>query len=130
MILRRLGIAALALLATPARAVQIIFSNCLTDSYQKSDRLQFTPMAVDAAFDTATTNHVLSMTVWGNVSGSSGASENPDKIVLESSNGKITNLKTKVNVLNYIPFQNSSSFCARLENGACPLGPVHRTGNQ
>ncbi|KKA29465.1 hypothetical protein TD95_005045 [Thielaviopsis punctulata] len=127
MTLRRFGIAALALLATPACAVQITFSNCLTDSYQKSNRLQFTPMVVDAAFDTDTSDHVFTMTVWGNVSGSSGSL---DKITLESSNQKITNLKTKVNVLNYTPFQNASSFCARLENGSCPLGPVYNTHNK
>ncbi|KAL1893244.1 hypothetical protein Cpir12675_004222 [Ceratocystis pirilliformis] len=79
------------------------------------------------------------MTVYGNVSGSSNPAESlpawddsmwqddswtTGKIVNRYNNGNITNLKTNINVLNYRPYRNASSFCSRLETGSCPLGPV------
>ncbi|KAL5611818.1 uncharacterized protein BROUX77_001974 [Berkeleyomyces rouxiae] len=139
MLLATAALAVAALLAAPARAVQLEFSDCLSKSYQDAGGIRFTPLYVDASFDTANSSHVFSMTVYGNVSGSSNPSESlpswndsewedpnwtTGKIVNQYNNGNITNLKTTVNVLSYRPYRNASSFCSRLGTDSCPLSPV------
>jgi hypothetical protein len=132
----------------PISAVFIDFQNCLSNGYQKNTpiQLQFIPKFLNAVFDTKNPDHNLNVTVWGNVAGSG-----PDHLVIlpppnntdywgsnqtnlggkildlpepDDPKPKLTTLFTKVNVLSYEPYSNSSAFCGQLHNGACPLAPV------
>ncbi|KAK1982592.1 integral membrane protein [Colletotrichum cereale] len=130
------------LLARPVSAVLIPFDNCLPDSYRNYEPLplQWSPVYIDARFDTETPNHSLQIIVWGNVSGSyynvslppvddphwKDSSQHDGKILDFTKQGnKVTTLSSKVNFLTYEPFSNVSSFCDHsLVNGSCPLSPV------
>ncbi|KAK2063888.1 integral membrane protein [Colletotrichum caudatum] len=130
------------LVAQPASAVLIPFDNCLPDSYRNYEPLplQWSPVYIDARFDTENPAHSLQITVWGNVSGSyynvslppvgdprwNDPTQHDGKILDSTKEGnKVTTLASKVNFLTYEPFSNISSFCKySLVNGSCPLGPV------
>lgn len=132
-------------LLQPVCAVLTRFDNCLPDSYQFADPLplQWVPLYFDARFDTEAKSHGLRLTVWGNVTGSrtnvtlppagddlwKNASftdgkilDNPDS---DSANPKLTTLHSKIDVLTYEPWSESTDFCnASLVNATCPLGPA------
>ncbi|GKT39996.1 uncharacterized protein ColSpa_00177 [Colletotrichum spaethianum] len=130
------------LLIRPVSAVLIPFDNCLPDSYRNYEPLplQWSPVYVDARFDTENPDHSLQIIVWGNVSGSyydvklppagdplwNDSSYQDGKILDYTKAGnKVTTLASKVNFLTYEPFSNVSSFCNySLVDGSCPLGPV------
>ncbi|KAF5022231.1 hypothetical protein F66182_5716 [Fusarium sp. NRRL 66182] len=128
---------------SPAHAVRIPFTNCLSDSYRLHEptRLQWVPLYADAVFDTKSEQHTLRVIVWGNVTGARTTGELPpagdpywdDD---EENNGKIVQLpqadyKTattffpKVNFLTYSPYSRERfDFCtSSLVNGSCPLSP-------
>ncbi|KAF4777593.1 integral membrane protein [Colletotrichum scovillei] len=130
------------LLIRPASAVLIPFDNCLPDSYRNFNPLplQWSPVYVDARFDTENPDHLLQIIVWGNVSGSlykvdlpakgdplwNDPTHTDGKILDYTREGnKVTTLASKINFLTYEPFSNVSSFCNySLVNGSCPLSPV------
>lgn len=130
------------LLIRPTSAVLIPFDNCLPDSYRNFHPLplQWSPVYVDARFDTENPDHLLQIIVWGNVSGSlykvdlpakgdplwNDSTHTDGKILDYTREGnKVTTLASKVNFLTYEPFSNVSSFCNySLVNGSCPLSPV------
>jgi hypothetical protein len=130
----------LCLLATPINAVFINFENCLSQSYQSSNppALQFSPLFVNAIFNTTDPQHKLTVTVWGNVSGAYTQVKLPPPTDLawndpKFTDGKIENLTApytklttlskKINVLTYEPWKENSNFCGEIVNGSCPLGP-------
>ncbi|UNI15017.1 hypothetical protein JDV02_001591 [Purpureocillium takamizusanense] len=129
--------------ASPADAVRVNVTNCLSDDYRSaaSPRLQWEPKFAEAKFDTKNSTHNLQLTVWGNVTGQQYQDKlpppdseywtNPDpannngKIVETVDGGKATTLVQRVNVLTYEPWNHLSSFCKdALVNGSCPLSPV------
>ncbi|GKU14631.1 unnamed protein product [Fusarium langsethiae] len=127
---------------SPAYAVRIPFTNCLSDAYRLHEptRLQWVPLYADAVFDIEDEKHSLRVIVWGNVTGARTTSQLPspgdpswnddDKI-----NGKIDELPQsgyrtattyfpRVNFLTYAPYNERFNFCnTSLVNGTCPLGP-------
>ena len=132
----------------PASAVFLEFQNCLSNSYQQSTplRLQFIPKFFDAVFNAENIDHNMAVTVWGNVAGS-----DPEALVIlppandtdywqgnqtnlggkildlpepDAVSPKLTTLFTRVNLLTYEPYSNSSAFCSEIHNGSCPLAPV------
>lgn len=133
----------------PVSAVLVDFQNCLSEAVKKNKplALQFVPLFVDAIFNTTDPNHPLTITVWGNVTGSTVGSEarlivppgndteywNSNatyaggKIVdipdPTATNPKLTTLSNKVNVLTYEPWSGDYDFCNSLINGSCPLAP-------
>ncbi|GKT63647.1 integral membrane protein [Colletotrichum tofieldiae] len=127
------------LLMRPVSAVLIPFDNCLPDSYRNYEPLplQWSPVYIDARFDTKNPDHSLQIIVWGNVSGSyydvtlpsagdplwNDPSHQDGKILdFTRAGNKVTTLASKVNFLTYEPFSNVSSFCNySLVNGSCPL---------
>lgn len=126
----------LALLIHSTSATFINFQDCLTDSRQASNALQFTPYYVNAVFNRTDPAHNLAVRVWGNVSGDYTTAavnySDPDntngKIVdvpfPASSDPRQTTLYEEVSVLSYTPYTNRVSFCDSLTNGSCPLAPV------
>ncbi|OAQ81683.1 integral membrane protein [Purpureocillium lilacinum] len=129
--------------ASPADAVRVNVTNCLSEDYLSaaSPRLQWEPLFAEAKFDTKNSTHNLQLTVWGNVTGKQYQDNlpppdseywtNPDpannngKIVETVDGGKATTLVQRVNVLTYEPWNHLSSFCKdALINGSCPLSPV------
>jgi len=129
----------------PTCAVFIDFSNCLTQAVQNNRplQLQLVPKFVDAQFNTSGSAHKLSVTVWGNVTGSLPLANLPpsndtdywNSNTTDTNNGKIvdvpfpdsankfTTLFNKVNVLTYMPWSHSVDFCSSLVNATCPLVP-------
>ncbi|KAK4197492.1 hypothetical protein QBC40DRAFT_103139 [Triangularia verruculosa] len=128
----------------PAAAASVPFENCVPDIYRNSNppKLQWEPIHVDASFE-ATDRHTLRVTLWGNVTGSYTATslppwDSPDWADPNKTDGKLlavpddnvpkplyTTLKSKIEVLSYQPWSNSSDFCNdSLGNGKCPLAPV------
>lgn len=133
----------------PVASVFIEFSNCLSDEVKNNGvpQLQFIPHFVDATFNTTDPSHQLSVTVWGNITGSTVG--NVSRLVVPSGNDteywnsnstfaggkivdspypeatvpKLTTLSNKVDVLTYEPFSEDVDFCNSLINGSCPLGP-------
>ncbi|KJZ76539.1 hypothetical protein HIM_03875 [Hirsutella minnesotensis 3608] len=137
----------LVLAVSPASAVRVPVTNCLSDSYQSNTPalLQWEPLFADARFDTQGGNHNLQLIVWGNVTGSwtrdplPGANDpywtNPNKTngkIIETpdpdaDDKKATTLYRRVNVLSYEPWHEPVNFCKNgLVNASCPLGPVFR----
>ncbi|KAK3383904.1 hypothetical protein B0T24DRAFT_517324 [Lasiosphaeria ovina] len=128
----------------PAVAAQVAFENCLPDSYKNYEPtpLQWRAVSVDASFDTTDTKHTLRITMWGNVTGSStnvtlpppsspdwtDATKLDGKILDEPEpdavNPKLTTLHSKIDVLTYEPWNESTNFCKMLANASCPLAPV------
>ncbi|KAK3394526.1 hypothetical protein B0H63DRAFT_49047 [Podospora didyma] len=148
------SIAAIALslggLVQPASAARVHFENCLQESYisHTPKPLQWTPMFVNASFDTTSPSHRLRVIMWGNVEGSYNnvslpPSDSPDwtdptkldgKILDEpepdSPSPKLTTLRTKIEVLTYEPWSNNTNFCNdSLEHGKCPLAPVFKVNS-
>ncbi|KAJ2907028.1 hypothetical protein MKZ38_008596 [Zalerion maritima] len=135
-------------LLSTASAVMIPFDNCLDDSflYPKSEAerpLQWTPLYVDASYNTTDERHVLFVRVWGNVSGhfyedevlpnaNSSDWTNPNVTVgkilddpePDAEDRLLTTLFSKINILTYEPWHDATRFCQSLTNGTCPLGPV------
>jgi hypothetical protein len=135
-------------LLQPVAAVKVPFENCLPDSYRLNQPtlLQWLPYRVDAWFDTENTKHTLTMTMWGNVTGSlynvtlpppdSPAWQDPKKLdgkILgepepDSDAPKLTTLHSKINFLTYEPWSDNTNFCnTSLTNATCPLGPIFDT---
>lgn len=131
-------------LVRPAAAAMIAFENCLPQSYQDStlNPLQWVPLHVNASF-TEDERHTLTVTVWGNVTGSMDNQTLPPpnspewqdpsftagKILREadptSADPIITTLHSEVKVLTYEPWNDNTDFCDQsLQGGTCPLGPV------
>lgn len=129
-------------LVSPAHAVLHSFENCMPESTQNSIplQLQFVPSNVSVVFDSADPLHALNITVYGNVSGLADTSSpypppddpgwaDPENSVgkiknVSNSNNKFSTLVTKVNVLNFSPYNHASKFCESVVQGECPLGPV------
>lgn len=133
------------LAASPAAAVRVPVTNCLSDSYQSNTRalLQWQPLHAEAKFDTKNDSHNLQLIVWGNVTGSQNRDTLPPPKAPywtdpKQTNGKIietsdpdaekkkaTTLFRRVNVLTYEPWHEPVNFCKNgLVNGSCPLVPV------
>lgn len=128
--------------ATPAMAVLLDYDNCLSQTILESDplQLQYVPLDVAVKFNLSDPLHRLSVTVYGNVSGTADRLVNyppvndpswkdPNSTVgkivdLSISNNKYTTLLTSFDVLNFVAFTNASQFCQSLTQGDCPLGPV------
>ncbi|KAJ4027294.1 hypothetical protein NW761_014714 [Fusarium oxysporum] len=130
---------------SPAHAVRIPFTNCLSDAYRLHEptRLQWVPLYADAVFDTENEKHNLRVIVWGNVTGARTTSalpppDDPSWKDASDINGKIaetpqkkdgyntaTTYFPKVHFLTYVPYNNDKfNFCnTSLVNGSCPLGP-------
>ncbi|KAI1045680.1 hypothetical protein LB505_004803 [Fusarium chuoi] len=130
---------------SPAHAVRIPFTNCLSDAYRLHEptRLQWVPLYADAVFDTENEKHNLRVIVWGNVTGARTTSalpppDDPSWKDTSDINGKIaetpqkkdgyntaTTYFPKVHFLTYVPYNNDKfNFCnTSLVNGSCPLGP-------
>ncbi|KAF4992753.1 hypothetical protein FGRMN_6963 [Fusarium graminum] len=127
---------------SPAHAVRIPLTNCLSDSYRLHEptRLQWVPLYADAVFDTENEKHNLRVIVWGNVTGSRKTGElpppgDPSWKDDNKTDGKIVQLPQKdydtattylprVNFLTYLPYSTASNLCKNsLVNGTCPLGP-------
>ncbi|KAJ4272184.1 hypothetical protein NW762_000895 [Fusarium torreyae] len=131
---------------SPAHAVRIPLTNCLSDSYRLHDptRIQWVPLYADAVFDTKDKKHNLQVIVWGNVTGARTTSKLPPPDDSEwnndnKTNGKIAELPDseykkkattyfpRVNFLTYTPYGNKDmryNFCKDvLVNGTCPLPP-------
>jgi hypothetical protein len=64
---------------SPAYAVRIPFTNCLSDAYRLHEptRLQWVPLYADAVFDIEDEKHSLRVIVWGNVTGARTTSQLP-----------------------------------------------------
>ncbi|KAF4971054.1 hypothetical protein FSARC_2002, partial [Fusarium sarcochroum] len=111
--------------ASPAHAVRIPLTNCLSDSYrlQEPTRIQWVPLYADAVFDTKDEKHNLQVIVWGNVTGARTKSElpppgDPEWKNANDTNGKIdetpdrkhmgkaTTYFPRVNFLTYTPYGN------------------------
>lgn len=140
---------ALTLLSAPAAAVQLAaFDNCLPNTYRDRDPppLQWVPLYVDAVFDTESKSHALTVTTWGNITGSYDtvelpAADSPEWSNIDYTHGKIqqepepnmasrraTTLVSKINVLTYEPYNTKVDFCKDgLINGTCPLPPIFDT---
>lgn len=137
----------LGLFTQASLAAFVRYENCLQDSYKNYDPkpLQWIPNRVDAVFDTMDPRHTLRVTMWGNVTGAftnvtlppPGSPDWADptkldgKILdepdLHAPSPKITTLHSKVEMLTYQPWSNSTNFCksvAKAANASCPLGPV------
>lgn len=128
--------------ASPATAVLVDFDNCLSETILESRplQLQYVPLDVAVKFDLNDPLHPLSITVYGNVSGTADrrsdypSMDDPSwrdpnstvgKIVdLSRSNNKYSTLLTTFDVLNFAAFTSASRFCQSLTQGDCPLGPV------
>lgn len=130
----------------PAAAASVRFENCLPESHIQSvpTLLQWVPKFVDATFEAAESKHLLRVTMWGNVTGSSTNAPLPPpgssdwknrtkfdgKIVdvpdPDAADPRITTLVSKVNVLSYEPWSQPTDFCntSLAKNSTCPLGPV------
>lgn len=141
----------LAVLAVrPVAAVKIkSFSNCLSSYRLDNPRLlQWTPIYVDAKYDTKNSSHNLQVTVWGNVTGSQNGSAVPPasdtaywndtsetfgKIVRvpNAELNKATTLVRKIDFLSYEPFHARDEFCGAngVANRSCPVGPVWNTSD-
>lgn len=128
----------------PTHATLVDFDNCLPDSIVDSEppQLQFTPLHVDASFDIEGTVHPLSVTVYGNVSGTADKSPAPSaddpqwadpdsslgKILdLNETNNKYTTLLTDLQILSFEAYSNAERFCPSVTQGSCPLGPLFYT---
>ena len=130
----------------PASAVLLPFENCLPSNYIASNnaehaQLQWVPLYLDAKFDLENPTHQLTVTVYGNITGTVGNTTLPawnDKKQWNGTNtlngkiqnqpdgpqGKATTLFSKVDVLSYEPYKSTTNFCNSTKNAACPLGPV------
>ncbi|KAK7908485.1 hypothetical protein PG985_015788 [Apiospora marii] len=130
----------------PASAVLLPFENCLPSNYIASNnaehaQLQWVPLYLDAKFDLENPTHKLTVTVYGNITGTVGNTTLPawnDKKQWNGTNtlngkiqnqpdgpqGKATTLFSKVDVLSYEPYKTTTNFCNSTKNGTCPLGPV------
>lgn len=134
----------------PASAAFVPFENCLPESYINNvpTPLQWVPLFVDAAFDTADPKHTLRVTMWGNVTGSSTNVALPppgspdwsdpgktDGKILDlpepnAPNPKVTTLHGRIGVLTYEPWRENTNFCnTSLTNASCPLAPVFLDAN-
>lgn len=129
-----------------ADAVFVNFDNCLEKLFLDNDVpfLQFTPMYVWAAFDTANPTHNLNVTVYGNVSGQSDRGTLPPpgdpswdnsnqtligKIVdLDKASNRYTTLFSDFRTLTYSSWTPAGKpFCANVMNSSgpgCPMGPA------
>ncbi|OAX84534.1 hypothetical protein ACJ72_01103 [Emergomyces africanus] len=123
-------------------AAFVNFENCLPPSIVHSNplQLQFRPMYVWAAMDSASEAKNLNVTVYGNVTGiatnqpypppDSPNWSNPEatvgKIVdVDVGNNMLSTLFTRFDVLSYSPYvAPAERFCDSLIQGQCPLGPV------
>ncbi|KIL94625.1 hypothetical protein FAVG1_01556 [Fusarium avenaceum] len=126
---------------TPAHAVRIPFTNCLSDSYRLNEptRLQWVPLFADAVFDTENEKHNLRVIVWGNVTGARNTAKLPPpddpswkdngkingKIArLPETNETATTYFSRVNFLTYLPYNHPFDFCTQsVVNDSCPVGP-------
>jgi len=141
------SVALLGLFAQASLAAVVRYENCLQDSYRNYDPrpLQWLPNRVDAKFDTTDPKHTLRVTMWGNVTGAftnvtlppPGSPDWTDPTKLDgkildepekdSPSPKLTTLHSKVEVLSYQPWSNSTNFCQSVAsdgNSSCPLAPI------
>ena len=128
--------------ASPARGVLLDFDNCISQAILESEprQLQYVPLDVAVTFDLSDPLHPLSVTIYGNVSGTADRRSdypsmndpswsNPNSTVgkivdLDTSNNKWSTLLTSFDVLSFAAFTDASRFCKSLTQGDCPLGPV------
>ncbi|KAF2859380.1 hypothetical protein K470DRAFT_219213 [Piedraia hortae CBS 480.64] len=127
-------------LVLPCAAVFIPFENCLPSSIIISNpkRLQFTPLFVDASLSRESKHHVLTATVYGNVSGQQfdlpypppdspqwkDPKETLGKIVDVGTANKYSTILSSFSVLSYgVAKTQSGQFCRNLTQGHCPLAP-------
>ncbi|UPX11980.1 uncharacterized protein EKO05_0002558 [Ascochyta rabiei] len=136
----------LASLPPPAAAVFVNFDNCLDKLFIDNNVpfLQFTPMYVWAAFDTANPTHNLNVTVYGNVSGQSDRGtlpppgdpswENPNRTLIgkiidvDKASNRYTTLFSDFRTLTYSSWTSpGKQFCANVLNtpaSRCPMAPA------
>ncbi|KAK4144633.1 uncharacterized protein C8A04DRAFT_11313 [Dichotomopilus funicola] len=135
------------LVTQPVAAVSVPFENCLSETYINNvpAPLQWVPRWVDASFNADDPKHTLRVTMWGNVTGAftdvtlpppdspdwTNPSKTDGKIIDEPEPNvpkpKLTTLHSKVEVLTYEPWSQTSNFCnTSLTNASCPLGPVFK----
>jgi hypothetical protein len=136
-----LAVALLGLLLPRSTAVLVHFENCLPRSIVDSAQLQFVPLNVSAHFNTSDASHNLSITIYGNVTGSEPTNTqlpsiddphwgNPNQTLgkianLSTSNNKYSTLFANFGVLSYTPYeQRGIRFCDTVVQGKCPLAPV------
>jgi hypothetical protein len=139
-----LAFALLALIVTPAAAVHVPLTNCLSESTQHDEPfgLQWVPIWADASYATEGSKRTLQYVVWGDVKGSQSGKRLPPpddpsnywsdieqtdgKIARSDSDGKLaTTLFRRVEVLTYQPVNDPVDFCRdALTNGSCPLPPL------
>ncbi|KAG0152952.1 hypothetical protein PDIDSM_1911 [Penicillium digitatum] len=128
--------------AAPAAAVLLDFENCISKTILESDplQLQFVPTNVSVKFNLTNPLHPLTITVYGNVSGTVSRTAHypaPDSSVwtnpnwtdgkiqdVSRTNNKYSTLMTDLNVLSFTPFHNASRFRDSVTQGTLPLGPV------
>ncbi|CAG8186323.1 unnamed protein product [Penicillium olsonii] len=128
--------------ASPTAAVLLDFDNCLSKTILESNplQLQFVPTNLSVTFNISDSLNPLSLTVFGNVSGTTSRTTNypaPDSDVwsnpnwtdgkiedLSSANNMYSTLLTDFNVLSFSPFHNASRFSDSVTQGTFPLGPV------
>ncbi|KAJ4336936.1 hypothetical protein N0V95_008467 [Ascochyta clinopodiicola] len=137
---------ALASLLPRADAVFVNFENCLDKLFIDNNVpfLQFTPMYVWAAFDTANPSHNLNVTVYGNVSGQSDRGtlpppgdpswENPNKTLIgkiidvDKASNRYTTLFADFRTLTYSSWTAPGrQFCANVldtDVSHCPMAPA------
>lgn len=131
----------LGLLVPSISAAFVNFENCLEQNIIKSNpvQLQFIPLNVSAQLQRFGSRN-LTVTVYGNVTGSDGVTpppppddpgwQNPNEtlgkiIDLSQSNNHRSTLRAKFQYLSYTPYKAPPSpFCPSLVHGACPLGPA------
>jgi Transient receptor potential (TRP) ion channel/ML-like domain len=130
-----------------ASAASVSFQNCLSANTINSNPLllQFTPLHVQAFFNTTSPTNNLNVTIYGNVSGRTTVQElpppnspmwtNPNdtlgKIVdLSLENNKYTTLFARFNVLSYTPYgPGPLRFCNYSIHGKCPIAPAFFVNN-
>lgn len=131
----------------PSIAASVNFQNCMSPDIINSDPrlLQFRPLYVNATFSSSGASHVLKVTVYGDVSGSTpqkilppqgdqhwgNPNEYDGKIsdVTPSSNNVATTLKATFNVLDYKAYASPlMQFCNYTVQRQCPLGPSFTNG--
>lgn len=126
----------LAFSSLPAVGAAIIsFTNCLSEGLINSRDLQFRPLWVDARYDDEHSQHMLSVTVYGNVTGTTDiGTPYPDPNNWNASNPMFnivdslinyTTLFTEVDVLSYSAWNpGAAQFCLYNTSGSCPWGPL------
>lgn len=128
------------ILITPSIAAAVTFENCISPNIINSNQLQFSPLFVNATFNSTAVSHNLNVTVYGDVMGTANQQDPPNRTDPRWSNpnetiGKIpdvgpsniyTTLKASFNVLDYTPYTAPPSrFCNATLQQRCPIVPAY-----